>query len=59
MLFHKKRLLIIVMFFLFALTVEAAYIESAKDTKMPPDTVTYVIDEPTDMQFLAQVGYLK
>lgn len=59
MLFRKKRLLIIVMFFLFALTVEAAYIESAKDTKMPPDTVTYVIDEPTDMQFLAQVGYLK
>jgi hypothetical protein len=59
MFFPKKRLLIIVMFFLFAFTVQAAYIESAKDTKMPPDTVTYVIDEPTDMQFLAQVGDLK
>lgn len=59
MLFLKKRLLIIVMFFLFAFTVQASYIESGKDTKMPPDTVTYIIDEPTDMQFLAQVGYLK
>lgn len=59
MLHLKKRLIIIMMFFLFALTVQASYIESAKDTKMPPDTVTYVIDEPTDMQFLAEVGDFK
>lgn len=59
MLHLKKRLLIIVIFFLFGFTVQAAYIESAKDTKMPPDTVSYVIEEPTDMQFLTQVGDLK
>lgn len=59
MLFPKRRILILVLFFLFSFTVNAAYIESSKDTRMPPDTYSYVINEPTDMQFLAEVGDLK
>ena len=59
MLRNKRRILIILIFLLFSITVRASYIESNKDTKMPPDTVSYVIEEPTDMQFLAEVGDLK
>ncbi|HOI85961.1 MAG TPA: DUF5696 domain-containing protein [Acholeplasmataceae bacterium] len=59
MLRNKRKILIVVMFLLFSITVRASYIETNKDTKMPPDTVTYVIEEPTDMQYLATVGDLK
>lgn len=59
MLRNKRKFLIVLMFFLFSITVRASYIETNKDTKMPPDTVTYIIQEPTDMQYLATVGDLK
>lgn len=59
MLFSKKMLWIFLILFVTSMTLDAAYIESSKDTKMPPDTVTYAITEPTDMQFLRQVGPLR
>lgn len=59
MLLNKKKLMIFLIIFLSSMTLDAAYIESSKDTKLPPDSVTYVISEPTDMQFLKAVGPFK
>jgi hypothetical protein len=59
MLLNKKKLMIFLIIFLSSMTLDAAYIESNKDTKLPPDSVTYVISEPTDMEFLKAVGPFK
>jgi hypothetical protein len=59
MLLNKKKFMIFLIIFLSSMTLDAAYVESNKDTKLPPDSVTYVIQEPTDMQFLKQVGPFK
>lgn len=59
MLLNKKKFLIFLIIFMSSMTLDAAYIESSKDTRVSPDTMTYVITEPTDMQFLKQVGPFK
>ena len=59
MYFNKKLIVIALILVMTSLTVRATYLESPKDTKLPPDEVTYVIAEPTDMQFLYENEYYK
>jgi len=56
----KKILIIVLMVALVGFgIVSAEYIPSNKDTRMPPDTISYVITEPTDMQLLYEIGNYK
>ena len=49
-------LMILLYIFTSSRTLDTTYIESSKDMRLPPDSVAYVISEPTEMQFLKAVG---
>lgn len=59
MLLNKKIWVIILILMTTSFTVQAHFIERNRDTRMPPDTLTYVITEPEDMQFLYETDDYK
>jgi len=52
----KKLIILCLIVFVTAMTVRGQYLESNKDTKLPPPSMSYAIDRPDDMQWIHTAG---
>ncbi|TNF08439.1 MAG: hypothetical protein EP317_03110, partial [Bacillota bacterium] len=52
----KKLFILIILAFVTTITVRAQYLESNKDTKMPPASMSYAVDKPDQMELLYEAG---
>lgn len=57
--FVKKLTILVVGILVITSLSAAAYVENNKDTKQPPESVVYVINDPDDMQLLYETNTYK
>jgi hypothetical protein len=52
----KKIIILAIIAFVTTITVRAQYLESNKDTKMAPASMSYAVDKPDDMELIYEAG---
>ncbi len=52
----KKLIILSLVVFVTAMTVRGQYLESNKDTKLPPPSMSYAVDRPDDMELIHTAG---